>query len=153
MAFNMLLTYSDTESHSSFPQGTEGTIKTYRSRGTNFPKLEVQQLVRALDGHQNPFCSRLDELSLVLLCTIMTYSEPCGARYRGYHLIAVREFNAQIRALKADLSTRRVFILLPTTVKRPESINTPTNLPFAIRCLIFLDALPGVQKQRNRDAG
>lgn len=72
-----------------FPQKMIDTISKCRVSGSTFPAEDIKHLVQVIDSLENPLCNDLDGPSHLALSTVVLNSAPCGARHRGFFLVAV----------------------------------------------------------------
>ena len=72
-----------------FPPEAADAISQCRSSGFKFSTKDIEDLMNAIDSYEYPFCKLIDEPSLVLINSVVMYSKPCGARHRGFFIIAV----------------------------------------------------------------
>lgn len=72
-----------------FPQEIIDAISQCRSSGFTFPAEDIKRLMHVADRFEDPFCKGIDGPSHFAISSVVMYSEPCGARHRGFFVLAV----------------------------------------------------------------
>ncbi|KAL6716226.1 hypothetical protein ACLMJK_005792 [Lecanora helva] len=98
----------------SVPEDALQHVRAYRARGSLHAGRDVEAIVHALESCQSLICTQLDAEGFIILCSILTYSEPYLAQQRGLYLLsealktALRQSASQASA--AELSSKMIAI-------------------------------------------